>query len=138
MGRFAKIGVVATATPLIASVMAPVASATLSKIPTGGCCGDTKTDRCTGGNPLCESNHCCQNTDATAKACNPCKCVGDKNDCSVNQCVVANAGNCPPITINGVVTQACGQKSGGSCCYPDFNGECCTVILNSNGLDVAC
>jgi hypothetical protein len=141
VGKFAKIGVVATATPLIASVLAPAAALAGSKIPTGGCCGDTKTDRCTGGNPLCESNHCCQNTDATAKACNPCKCVGDKNDCSVQQCDPTQASLCPDITINGVPTQSCGKKSGslgGSCCYPDFNGECCTVVLNTNGLDVAC
>jgi hypothetical protein len=138
MGKFAKLGVAVSATPLIATVMAPAASAAGSKIPTGGCCGSTKTDTCTGGNPLCESNHCCQNLDATAKQCNPCKCVGDKNDCSTDQCIAANAGNCPAKVINGVLTQPCGQKNGGVCCYKDFSGACCTVVENSAGQDVEC
>jgi hypothetical protein len=136
--RFGTIAGVATATPLIASVMAPAAYATQSLVETGGCCGH-RTTNCTGGNPICQSNHCCQNL--SSKDCNQCKCVGDKNDCSVDQCITANASQCPPITVNGVLTQPCGKKSGqlgGSCCYPDFNGECCTVIINSAGQDVAC
>jgi hypothetical protein len=136
MGKFAKIGVAVTATPLIASVMAPAASAAGSQIPTGECCGHAP-DRCTGGNPLCESGHCCQNISGPGHECNACKCVGDKNDCSVDQCG-GPVGTCQPIPIAGVMTNACGTTSAGKCCYPDSSGSCCVVVFNSSGNDVVC
>ena len=52
--RFGVVAGVAAATPLIATVSASAAPGD-SKIPTGGCCGSTRTDTCTGGNPLCQS-----------------------------------------------------------------------------------
>jgi hypothetical protein len=136
MSKFAKIGVAATATPLIASVIAPAAAVAGSKIPTGECCGHLP-DTCTGGNPKCESGHCCQNLSGPGKECNACKCVGAKNDCSLNQC--GNPpGSCPNITISGISTKACGTTSSGRCCYPDSAGTCCTVVLNTSGVDVSC
>jgi hypothetical protein len=134
MSRGMKIAGVATATPLIASVMAPVASATQSLIKTGECCGHTP-DNCTGGNPLCESGHCCQNL--SSKDCNQCKCVGDKNDCSTDQCANA-AGTCPAQVINGISTAACGQTSSGKCCYPDANNNCCTVFFTPGSTVLNC
>jgi hypothetical protein len=134
--RAAKIAGVMTATPLIASVMAPAASAALSQIPTGECCGHAP-DTCTGGNPLCESGHCCQNVGGPGHECNACKCVGAKNDCSTNQCGNP-AGSCPNIDIAGVSTAACGTTSSGRCCYPDTSNVCCVVVFNSSGNDVVC
>jgi hypothetical protein len=136
--RFGVVAGVAAATPLIATVSASAAPGD-SKIVTGGCCGDTRSDTCTGGNPLCKSGHCCQNTDATAKSCNPCKCVGDKNDCSVAQCNTPLGGTvCPPITGH----TACGKTSSGRCCYSvdaqPTPRDCCTVFLSSEQLDVQC
>jgi hypothetical protein len=139
--RFGMVAGVATATPLIASVMAPVASAAGSKIPTGGCCGHRASSNCTGGNPLCESNHCCQNL--SSKDCNQCKCVGDKNDCSNTQCSDPSTTGCPPlhISVDGVPTtlNACGKTSSGKCCYPDaISGTCCTVVVSSAGNEQTC
>jgi hypothetical protein len=134
--RAAKIAGVMTATPLIASVMAPAASAALSQVPTGECCGHAP-DNCAGGNPLCESGHCCQNVGGPGHECNACKCVGLKNDCSVNQCGNP-AGSCPNIDIAGVSTAACGTTSSGRCCYPDSSAVCCVVVFNSAGTDVVC
>jgi hypothetical protein len=122
----------AVAAPLIVSVMAPAASAAGSLIATGDCCGDSATSNCTGGNPLCSSGHCCQNL--YSKTCNQCKCVGDKNDCEL--CTAA-PGTCPPMTINGVSTTACGATSSGACCYPDAAGNCCTVFV-SGGTTLTC
>jgi hypothetical protein len=136
--RFGAVAGVAAATPLIATVSASAAAGD-SKIPTGGCCGNTKSDTCTGGNPLCQSGHCCQNTTATAKACNPCKCVGDKNDCSVAQCNTAT-----PTTGCTVLPghTLCGKTSGGRCCYianSDPDQLCCTVFLSAaDGVDIQC
>ena len=136
--RFGAVAGVAAATPLIATVSASAAPGD-SKIPTGGCCGNTKSDTCTGGNPLCQSNHCCQNTDATAKACNPCKCVGDKNDCSTDQCdQTQNTSTCTQLTGH----TACGRTSAGKCCYiaaSDPDQVCCTVFLSAaDGVDIQC
>jgi hypothetical protein len=137
--RFGTIAGVATATPLIASVMAPAVSAASSLVPNGGCCGHRATDKCTGGNPLCASNHCCQNL--SSKDCNQCKCVGDKNDCSTDQCDTSSTTGCQSIqvTVDGVVTtiDPCGQTSSGRCCYPDqIEGTCCTVILREGSSNV--
>jgi hypothetical protein len=136
--RFGVVAGVAAATPLIATVSASAAPGD-SKIPTGGCCGDTRSDTCTGGNPLCQSGHCCQNLDATAKQCNPCKCVGDKNDCSTDQCSAAN-GTTGCLTLNGHT--ACGKTNGGRCCYvaaSDPDQVCCTVFLSAaDGVDIQC
>jgi hypothetical protein len=136
--RFGAVAGVAAATPLIATVSASAAPGD-SKIPTGGCCGDTRSDTCTGGNPLCQSGHCCQNLDATAKQCNPCKCVGDKNDCSTDQCSAAN-GTTGCLTLNGHT--ACGKTNGGRCCYvaaSDPDQVCCTVFLSAaDGIDIQC
>src|SRR5436305_1083276 len=133
--RFAAAAGVAVATPLVASVMAPTASAAGSKIPTGQCCGSTATN-CAGLNPSCQSGHCCQNL--SSKDCNQCKCVGDKNDCSSTQCSQP-AGACPPITVivNGLpkILVACASTSSGKCCYPDSNGNCCTVFTVGNTLE---
>jgi hypothetical protein len=138
--RFGAVAGVAAATPLIATVSASAAPGA-SLIPTGGCCGDTKNgDTCTGGNPLCVSGHCCQNLDATAKQCNPCKCVGDKNDCSTDQCVqTANVTSCASIPGH----TACGKTSAGKCCYKPGDATstepCCTVFLSqSSGDNVSC
>jgi hypothetical protein len=137
--RFGAVAGVAAATPLIATVSASAAPGD-SKIPTGGCCGNTKNqDTCTGGNPLCQSGHCCQNLDATAKACNPCKCVGDKNDCSIDQCNTATSTtDCTALTGHTL----CGKTSGGRCCYranSDPTQSCCTVFLSAaDGIDVQC
>ena len=130
--RFGMVAGVASATPLIASVMAPAAYATQSLVPTGGCCGHRATDNCTGGNPICQSNHCCQNI--SSKDCNQCKCVGDKNDCSNTQCSDPSTTGCNSIQIkvDGVLTtiNPCGKTSSGKCCYPDqIDNICCTVIL---------
>jgi hypothetical protein len=136
--KSALAGAAAAAAPLIASVAAPTPAAAVTPIPTGECCGDTTTgDRCTGENPNCESNHCCQNIGGTGHECNACKCVGDKNDCNVQQC--GNPpGTCPPIVIEGVSTAACGQTSGGRCCYPDAAGACCPVVATGGGGVVTC
>jgi len=136
--RFGAVAGVAAATPLIATVSANAAAGD-SKIPTGGCCGSTSHgDTCTGGNPLCQSGHCCQNLDATAKACNPCKCVGDKNDCSVAQCsTAAGTTGCAVIPLHS----ACGKTSSGRCCYTsnsDPDQDCCTVFLSGEQLDIQC
>jgi hypothetical protein len=139
--RFSAVAGVATVTPLIATVSASAAGAQNSLIPTGGCCGDTKNgDTCTGGNPLCVSGHCCQNLDATAKQCNPCKCVGDKNDCSTDQCDAAN-GTAGCIDLPGHTT--CGKTNGGRCCYKPGTASstepCCTVFLSqASGDNVSC
>jgi len=137
--RFAAVAGAATATPLIASVTAPVASAQGSLIPTGSCCGNSSTSTCAGQNPRCQSNHCCQALDNPAKSCNQCKCVGDRNDCSTDQCGQA-PGNCPNVTINGVSTAACARTKvvGGKCCYPDANGVCCTVFPSGTGSVIVC
>jgi hypothetical protein len=137
--RFGVVAGVAAATPLIATVSASAAPGD-SKIPTGGCCGSTKNqDTCTGGNPLCQSGHCCQNLDATAKQCNPCKCVGDKNDCSNDQCSAAN-GTAGCTVLPGHT--ACGKTNGGRCCYvaaSDPDQVCCTVFLSAaDGIDIQC
>ena len=138
--RFAAAAGVAVATPLVASVMAPTASAAGSKIPTGQCCGSTATN-CAGLNPSCQSGHCCQNL--SSKDCNQCKCVGDKNDCSTAQCTPCSpCTGCPDllVTFNGVPATlvACGKTSGGKCCYPEFPGSanCCTVFIVGNTLEV--
>jgi len=136
--RFGAVAGVAAATPLIATVSASAAPGD-SKIPTGGCCGNTKSDTCTGGNPLCQSGHCCQNLDATAKQCNPCKCVGDKNDCSNDQCLGNGTGSgCTAIPGH----TACGKTSAGKCCYvaaSDPTQTCCTVFLSAaDGVDIQC
>jgi len=139
MQRMATVAGAAAATPLIASVMAPAASAAGSLIPTGGCCGNTHAnppDTCTGGNPTCESNHCCQNV--SSKDCNQCKCVGDKNDCTTTQCSDLSPTGCPNMVINGVSTPACGKTSSGKCCYPDVNGNCCTVFTSGTGTVINC
>jgi hypothetical protein len=109
--------------------VAPTPAAAVTPIPTGQCCGDTATSRCTGLNPTCASNHCCQNIGGPGHECNACKCVGDKNDCSEAQCSQP-AGDCPPL--NG--TAACAQTSGGKCCYPDADGDCCTVFATGGGV----
>jgi hypothetical protein len=137
--RFGAVAGVAAATPLIATVSASAAPGD-SLIPTGGCCGDTKNgDTCTGGNPLCQSNHCCQNLDATAKACNECKCVGDRNDCSQDQCANPLGGTvCDPVPGH----TACGKTSSGRCCYrltANPSDPCCTVFLSqATGDNVNC
>jgi len=134
--RFASVAGVAVATPLIASVVAPTAQAAGSQIPTGQCCGSTTTN-CTGLNPTCASGHCCQNL--SSKDCNQCKCVGDKNDCSSTQCS-GPVGSCPSITVivNGVsvTVQPCATTSGGKCCYPDSNLNCCTVFTVGNTVNI--
>jgi hypothetical protein len=121
------VGAVAGAS-LITTILAPTAAAAGSQLTNGSCCGNSATDNCTGGNPKCQSGHCCQNL--SSKDCNLCKCVGDKNDCSSTQCSGTGSG-CPDITvtISGVSTtlHACGKTSGGRCCYPDTLGNCCTV-----------
>jgi hypothetical protein len=137
--RFGAVAGVAAATPLIATVSASAAPGD-SKIPTGGCCGSTKLgDTCTGGNPTCQSGHCCQNLDATAKQCNPCKCVGDKNDCSNDQCL--NNTSTTGCTVLPGHT-ACGKTNGGRCCYiatSDPDQVCCTVFLSAaDGVDIQC
>jgi hypothetical protein len=140
--RFGAVAGAVSATPLIASVVAPAAAAAASKVPTGGCCNVNKTDNCTGGNPRCESNHCCQNL--SSKDCNQCKCVGDKNDCSTDQCnTTGGTSGCSSIVVNvnGVPTSIdpCGKTSSGKCCYPaPGTGTCCTVILDSAGNDQVC
>jgi hypothetical protein len=138
--RIGAVAGVAAATPLIATVSASAAPGA-SLIPTGGCCGNTRNnDTCTGGNPLCVSGHCCQNLDATAKQCNPCKCVGDKNDCSTDQCLASN-GTSGCTVLDGHTL--CGKTNGGRCCYKpgDANSTepCCTVFLSSaSGDNVSC
>jgi hypothetical protein len=140
--RFGVVAGVATVTPLIATVSASAAPGD-SKIPTGGCCGNTKNgDTCTGGNPLCQSGHCCQNLDATAKQCNPCKCVGDKNDCSVDQCNnIVSLNTCPSITGFTACART-GPNATSRCCYyanTDPLQTCCTVFLSqATGDNVNC
>lgn len=127
----------AAAGPLIVSVMAPTALASGSTVAPGGCCGSSTTGTnttCVGLNPVCTSNHCCQNL--SSKDCNQCKCVGDKNDCSI--CANVGGGTCPNMTLNGVSTPACGTTSSGACCYPDANGNCCTVFTSGTGTVVSC
>jgi hypothetical protein len=137
--RFSAVAGVATVTPLIATVSASAAGSQNSLVPTGGCCGHTP-DTCTGGNPLCVSGHCCQNTDATAKQCNPCKCVGDKNDCSTDQCDnPLGATVCDPLPGH----TPCGKTSAGKCCYKPGDATstepCCTVFLSqSSGDNIDC
>jgi hypothetical protein len=141
--RFGAVAGVAAATPLIATVSASAAPGD-SKIPTGGCCGDTKNgDTCSGGNPLCQSGHCCQNLDATAKQCNPCKCVGDKNDCSVDQCNnIVSLNTCPTITGFTACART-GPNATSRCCYKvggsSSTEPCCTVFLSQEtGDNVNC
>jgi hypothetical protein len=136
--KFGVVAGVATVTPLIATVSASAAPGD-SLIPTGGCCGDSSTgDTCTGGNPTCQSGHCCQNLDASAKQCNSCKCVGDKNDCSTDQCdQTADTTGCPTFPFHTV----CGKASN-RCCYladNDPDQVCCTVFLSqATGDNVNC
>ena len=135
VGKFAKLAGVATATPLIATVMAPAASAAGSQLQEGQCCGSSTTT-CTGLNSSCASNHCCQNI--SSKDCNQCKCVNDKNDCSGDKCG-GPVGTCQDVTVlvNGVETTipACGSTSSGRCCFTDpITGTCCTVHPVGNTL----
>jgi hypothetical protein len=140
--RFGMVAGVATATPLIATVMAPAASAAGSKQPTGSCCGSPK-DNCAGGNPLCDSGHCCQRV--PGKSCNQCKCVGAINDCEDDKCTGSPTG-CPTVkfvdpndSTKTVDVAACG-KSGNRCCYPPSVGSsaCCTTFPTLGGVVISC
>ena len=132
MGKTAAAAGALTGASLITSVAAPLAAMSGSGLPPGACCGPAAN--CNGDNNKCASHHCCQ----SGKACNQCKCTDNDNNCDTGQCTNP-AGSCPNVMVNGVSTAACGQTSGGICCYPDaaFPANCCRGFVTGSGI-VAC
>jgi Coenzyme PQQ synthesis protein D (PqqD) len=103
IGKSAAAGGALVGASLITTIMAPMASAANTGIPTGctGC----------GKNPDCASNHCCQGN--PGKECNQGCCVNDNNSChvctvnGVNLCTVTLPScdfPCPPGSVSCCTT----------------------------------
>jgi hypothetical protein len=117
----------AVATSMITSVVPPTAAAAGSGIPPGctGC----------GGNPDCQSNHCCQSN--AGKQCEQNCCVGKDNSCHTNNVCVGGANNgnscttdanCPGGTC-GLQCTVCASSLPGDQCpttCPPGSSVCCT------------